>query len=53
MDDFHKCGKCLPEDHEDWACRCEDRNIRVAKERRKRGITWIKKSTRSSESLKK
>lgn len=54
MDDFERCKKCPPEDHEDWACRCEDRNIRIAKERRKRGInSWIKKSTKSSESLKK
>ena len=39
MDDFKKCSKCPPEDHVDWACRCEDRNIRVAKERRKKGIS--------------
>lgn len=54
MDDFKKCSKCPPEDHVDWACRCEDRNIRVAKERRKKGISpWINKSIRSNENQKK
>jgi hypothetical protein len=39
MDDYLKCKICSPEKHEPngWACRCEGRNIRVAKERRARG----------------
>ncbi len=36
MDDYLKCGKCKEEDHEGQFCRCEDRNIRIAIERRKR-----------------
>lgn len=43
MDDYLKCNKCLESEHDNWACRCEDRNIRVAKERRARGeIPWQK-----------
>ena len=32
--DHIKCDKCSDEDHEGQFCRCEDRNIRIAKERR-------------------
>lgn len=27
----YSCKKCLPEDHESVFCRCEDRNIKVAR----------------------
>jgi hypothetical protein len=36
---LEKCPSCAPEDHEispPWACRCEDRNIKVAKIRREK-----------------
>lgn len=33
-EDYHQCMKCPPEKHEGAFCRCEDRNIRIAKERR-------------------
>ncbi len=36
MDDYLKCKKCPDSDHEGMFCRCEDRNIRIAKERRER-----------------
>lgn len=43
MDDYLKCPKCKKEDHEGVFCRCEDRNIRIAKERRARGESaWDK-----------
>lgn len=29
-----KCDKCLPEDHEGYFCRCESRNIELAKQLR-------------------
>lgn len=37
MDDYLKCTKCADQEHEGIFCRCEMRNIRVAKERRNRG----------------
>ncbi len=36
MDDYWKCTKCNEEDQEGQFCRCEDRNIRIAKEKRRR-----------------
>ncbi len=43
--DYNKCLNCPEEDHESerkWACRCENRNMRVGRERRKRGESgWI------------
>jgi hypothetical protein len=40
------CSRCPPEDHEGYAnafCRCEDRNIRLARRLRKQGINvWEK-----------
>ena len=35
MKDLEKCEKCPDSEHEDWSCRCESRNIRVAKEIRR------------------
>ncbi len=37
MDDYLTCKICPQSEHEGFACRCENRNIRVAKEMRKRG----------------
>ena len=37
MDDYLKCRKCPNDTHEGQFCRCEMRNIRIAKEKRKRG----------------
>lgn len=38
-----KCEKCPEEDHEGFFCRCEGRNIRLAKQLRKDGISgWQK-----------
>lgn len=34
-----KCSKCPEEDHEGHFCRCESRNINLAKELRERGMT--------------
>lgn len=31
--EYH-CEKCVPEDHENEFCRCEDRNIKIAKQNR-------------------
>ena len=39
-DDYEKCKTCPEEDHEGYKkmlCRCENRNMRLARERRKRG----------------
>lgn len=39
FDDYEKCKKCVESDHEGYMkafCRCEERNIRIAKEQRKR-----------------
>lgn len=44
MDDYYKCKICSAEEHEGHRrafCRCESRNIRVAKEQRKRGEDWF------------
>jgi hypothetical protein len=39
-----KCSKCAAEDHHGHFCRCESRNIQLAKELRKRGISpWNEK----------
>lgn len=38
-----QCSKCKTEDHEgfnNYFCRCEGRNIKLAKELRERGISW-------------
>lgn len=43
--DYEKCSNCKTEDHapNGWACRCEGRNIRIAKERRFFGdCEWMK-----------
>ena len=37
MDDYFVCKICPQTEHEGFACRCVKRNIRVAKEMRKRG----------------
>lgn len=41
--DYLRCKTCKEEDHELYnSCRCEGRNIRIAKERRERGESpWI------------
>ena len=36
MDDYFKCKICKESDHEGQYCRCESRNIRISKEKRKR-----------------
>ncbi len=39
-----KCSKCPEEDHEGHFCRCESRNIDIAKELRERGMSpWNEK----------
>jgi hypothetical protein len=47
-----QCSKCRTQDHHghnNYFCRCEDRNIKLAKELRERGIsTWEKKETNLS-----
>lgn len=35
--DYMRCKICKEKDHEGQSCRCEDRNIRISKERRARG----------------
>ncbi len=48
-DDFEKCSKCKPEDHEWIFCRCEERNIRIAKQLRGHGESpWSKGKFSSS-----
>ena len=43
MDDYLKCNICKEEDHEDQFCRCESRNIRIAKIKRELGQSpWTK-----------
>lgn len=38
------CEKCKPEEHEGYMCRCEDRNIKLAKQKRDEGKSpWVKK----------
>lgn len=39
-----KCDKCAPEDHDGFFCRCEMRNIEVAKELRKNDQSPWKRS---------
>jgi hypothetical protein len=50
-DDYLKCIKCKEVDHEGIFCRCESRNIRIARERIKNGENpWskeVKKPTAS------
>jgi hypothetical protein len=42
MKDYLKCEICVESDHEGQFCRCEGRNIRIAKERRARGESpWL------------
>lgn len=37
------CSKCAKEDHEGYFCRCEGRNIRLAKQMREEGKgAWVK-----------
>ena len=36
MDDYEECKKCLKSDHVGIFCRCESRNMRIAKEHRMR-----------------
>jgi|SRR6185436_8449133 len=43
MDDYLKCDNCSPEDHDGKFCRCESRNIRIAKEARSLGESEWKK----------
>ncbi len=43
-EDHLKCKKCSDEDHEGQFCRCEGRNIRVAKEKRAKD-EFIRKNT--------
>lgn len=39
---YLKCPKCLPQDHTGQFCRCENRNMIIAKEARKRGkSSWV------------
>lgn len=43
MKDYLKCTKCKEDQHEGHNkqfCKCVDRNIKVAKEQRKRGESW-------------
>ncbi len=43
MDDYLRCKSCMESDHEGQFCRCEGRNIRIAKEMRSRGESpWFK-----------
>ncbi len=37
-----KCDKCQESDHEEYFCRCESRNIRLAKQLRHKGKSWEK-----------
>lgn len=43
MNDYLKCDKCTEEDHNGQFCRCENRNIRIAKEMRLRQGSWLQK----------
>jgi hypothetical protein len=37
------CSNCTKEEHEGYFCRCEGRNIRLAKQEREEGKSvWIK-----------
>ena len=37
QEDYLRCKICKKADHEGQFCRCEDRNVRIAKEQRARG----------------
>ena len=38
-----KCEKCSEDDHEGYFCRCEGRNIRLARQLREKGLSpWQK-----------
>lgn len=41
-DDYLKCKRCSESEHEDQFCRCESRNMRIAKENRKRSAAAYK-----------
>lgn len=43
MKDFLKCEKCSESEHEGIYCRCEMRNLRIAKECRANGQSPWKK----------
>lgn len=41
--DKFQCTRCLPADHEGYFCRCESRNMRIAKDHRAEiGQAWSK-----------
>jgi hypothetical protein len=41
--DYLRCNSCVESEHEGQFCRCEERNIRIAKEMRSRGESpWTK-----------
>lgn len=41
--DKFQCTRCLPVDHEGYFCRCESRNMRIAKDHRAEiGQAWAK-----------
>src|ERR1700676_2948743 len=43
-----KCSKCVPEDHEGFFCRCESRNMEVAKQLRDIGLSpWMIKKNQA------
>ena len=44
MDNYLNCNECAQEDHTGQFCRCESRNIRVAKEMRSRNESLWSKS---------
>lgn len=49
-----KCDKCKPEDHEGDFCRCEMRNIALAKQKRERKESaWEKNKLKNNPFLKK
>lgn len=43
MEDYLKCDICKEQDHEGQFCRCEMRNLRIAKEMRDRKESWWNK----------
>ncbi len=51
MDDYLKCNICKEEDHEDQFCRCESRNIRIAKIKRELGQSPWTKSQENEENV--
>ena len=38
-----KCSRCSDEDHEGYFCRCEGRNIQLAKQLRQKGMSTLTK----------